>query len=242
MVLAVREASFFAGVQVIDARDPLTYRSNDLEQYARDIAQHKGSLLLLNKADLLSAELRTAWADYFDEQGVSYVFWSAKAAADALKQDTGASLMSVLCEQQQDVPNCAKAFSCPHSHLTTYACAITGRRQPPQPSAVDPRARVLSSDELMAIFQQKAQEAYDKATPEYLELRVPVYMNPAYLMFCSVLCQVSEGARARGQGCRCLEQADGLQRSCKRLRSFCLIDLGWLRRTRARIQAAWWLA
>ena len=81
-----------SAVQVIDARDPLTYRSDDLEQYARHIAPHKGSLLLLNKADLLSAELRTAWADYFDEQGVSYVFWSAKAAADALKQDAaGAS-------------------------------------------------------------------------------------------------------------------------------------------------------
>ena len=79
-----------AVVQVIDARDPLTYRSGDLEQYARDIAPHKGSLLLLNKADLLSVELRKAWADYFDEQGVSYVFWSAKAAADTAKQDISA--------------------------------------------------------------------------------------------------------------------------------------------------------
>ena len=88
-------------MQVIDARDPLTYRSNDLEQYARDIAQHKGSLLLLNKADLLSAELRTAWADYFDERGVSYVFWSAKAAADALKQDAGSALTLQLVTDPQ---------------------------------------------------------------------------------------------------------------------------------------------
>ncbi len=103
--LAVRLQQYLttmcAGMQVIDARDPLTYRSNDLEQYAQDIAQHKGSLLLLNKADLLSAELRTAWADYFDERGVSYVFWSAKAAADALKQDTGASPKHVLFSQHQ---------------------------------------------------------------------------------------------------------------------------------------------
>jgi len=35
---------------------------------------------------------------------------------------------------------------------------------------------VLSSDELMAVFQQKAQAAVDKATPEYLELRVPLSM------------------------------------------------------------------
>ncbi len=40
-------------MQVIDARDPLTYRSSDLENYARDIARHKGSMMLLNKSDLL---------------------------------------------------------------------------------------------------------------------------------------------------------------------------------------------
>jgi large subunit GTPase 1 len=39
--------------QVIDARDPLTYRSSDLEDYARSISRHKGSMLLLNKSDLL---------------------------------------------------------------------------------------------------------------------------------------------------------------------------------------------
>ena len=79
--------------QVIDARDPLKYRSSDLEEYARDIAAHKGTLLLLNKADLLPPSLRSAWADYFDKRGVDYVFWSAKAAADALKLDDGAHLM-----------------------------------------------------------------------------------------------------------------------------------------------------
>ena len=31
---------------------------------------------------------------------------------------------------------------------------------------------MLTSDELLAVFQQKAQEAVDKAAPEYLELRV----------------------------------------------------------------------
>lgn len=44
----------------------------------------KGSVLLLNKADLLPAALRSAWADYFEEQGVEYVFWSAKAGIDSL--------------------------------------------------------------------------------------------------------------------------------------------------------------
>lgn len=72
------------GPQVIDARDPLTYRSTDLEDYARDINDSKASLLLLNKSDLLPEGARTAWADYLDGQGIAYIFWSAKlAAADA---------------------------------------------------------------------------------------------------------------------------------------------------------------
>lgn len=77
-------------VQVIDARDPLTYRSSDLEDYARDISRHKRSMLLLNKSDLLPEAARIAWADYFDSQGVSYIFWSAKLAA-AADDDSGES-------------------------------------------------------------------------------------------------------------------------------------------------------
>lgn len=44
--------------QVVDARDPLTYRSEDLEAYALDLHPTKRSLLLLNKADLLPEALR----------------------------------------------------------------------------------------------------------------------------------------------------------------------------------------
>ncbi len=38
--------------------------------------------MLLNKADLLPAAVRRAWADYFDARGRRHVFWSAAAAAD----------------------------------------------------------------------------------------------------------------------------------------------------------------
>ena len=75
-------------MQVVDARDPLTYRSEDLERYAVALHPAKRSLLLLNKADLLPEGLRSAWADHFDELGVEYLFWSAKAAMD--EHSTGA--------------------------------------------------------------------------------------------------------------------------------------------------------
>ncbi|PSC70574.1 large subunit GTPase 1-like protein [Micractinium conductrix] len=74
-------------VQVVDARDPLTYRSEDLERYARHLHPFKASLLLLNKADLLPEGLRSAWADHFDTLGCDYVFWSAKAGMDELSTD-----------------------------------------------------------------------------------------------------------------------------------------------------------
>ena len=39
------------------------------QAYAREVHASKGSLLLLNKADLLPPHVRTAWADYFDAVG-----------------------------------------------------------------------------------------------------------------------------------------------------------------------------
>lgn len=71
-------------VMVVDARDPLFYRCPDLEVYAREIDEHKRTLLLVNKADLLPLSVREKWANYFHEQGILYLFWSAKAASAAL--------------------------------------------------------------------------------------------------------------------------------------------------------------
>ena len=52
---------------MVDARDPLLYRSKDLEAHAREVHASKSSFILLNKSDLLPPHVRAAWADYFDE-------------------------------------------------------------------------------------------------------------------------------------------------------------------------------
>ncbi|KAL0580818.1 hypothetical protein V5O48_001194 [Marasmius crinis-equi] len=82
-------------VQIVDARNPLRFRCEDLEDYVRDVEGPEGekgtgkglrrSLLLINKADLLTAKQRLQWADYFDSQSVQYAFFSA-ANASALQQ------------------------------------------------------------------------------------------------------------------------------------------------------------
>ncbi|KAJ8439341.1 hypothetical protein Cgig2_022478 [Carnegiea gigantea] len=72
-------------VMVVDARNPLFYRCPDLEAYVREVDEHKRTMLLINKADLLPYSLRLRWAKYFRDQGILFVFWSAKAASAALE-------------------------------------------------------------------------------------------------------------------------------------------------------------
>ncbi|KAF9456157.1 P-loop containing nucleoside triphosphate hydrolase protein [Collybia nuda] len=77
-------------VQIVDARNPLRFRCEDLETYIRDVEGPEGeyggikglrnSLLLINKADLLTVKQRSLWADYFDAQGICYAFFSAANA------------------------------------------------------------------------------------------------------------------------------------------------------------------
>uniref|UniRef100_A0A0A9DZR0 Uncharacterized protein n=1 Tax=Arundo donax TaxID=35708 RepID=A0A0A9DZR0_ARUDO len=68
---------------VVDARDPIFYRCPDLEE----IDEHKRTMLLVNKADLLPLNIRKRWAYYFKAHDILYVFWSVKAATATLELD-----------------------------------------------------------------------------------------------------------------------------------------------------------
>ncbi|KAI9307654.1 hypothetical protein BJ944DRAFT_176135 [Cunninghamella echinulata] len=73
-------------VQIVDARNPLLFRSADLEKYVKEVDARKNNLLLINKADYLTEKQRIQWADYFDSQGIRYTFFSAKAATLAQEE------------------------------------------------------------------------------------------------------------------------------------------------------------
>ena len=70
------------GGQIVDARDPLFYYSEDLASYARELDSETRTLILLNKADLVPGEVRRQWASYFESKGLGYAFWSAKHSTD----------------------------------------------------------------------------------------------------------------------------------------------------------------
>lgn len=79
-------------IQIVDARNPLFYLSDDLRRYATD-ELGKPMLILVNKSDYLTQVQRKAWSEYFTESGVDHLFFSAvneqekidKAAVAAMK-------------------------------------------------------------------------------------------------------------------------------------------------------------
>ncbi|OWF46782.1 large subunit GTPase 1 homolog [Mizuhopecten yessoensis] len=64
-------------VQIVDARNPLLFRCEDLEAYIKEVDPNKQNLILINKADYLTAPQRELWYQYFKERGVQVAFWSA---------------------------------------------------------------------------------------------------------------------------------------------------------------------
>jgi len=77
-------------VQIVDARNPLLFRCEDLGGYVDEIGKRqrrvKKHVLLLNKADFLPLAARKLWKQYFDKQGIPFIFWSAYQAEIDLKE------------------------------------------------------------------------------------------------------------------------------------------------------------
>jgi large subunit GTPase 1 len=146
-------------VQIVDARNPLRFRCEDLESYITDIEGSEGekgtgkgkrrSLLLINKADLLTRTQRITWADYFDANGVRFAFYSA-ANASALqelevqtKEDT---------DSQDTPPDSPAAESDEESQNDKDS---SGTRESEEEES-DPRIRVLTVRELEELFAKSA--------------------------------------------------------------------------------------
>lgn len=69
-------------VQIVDARNPLLFRCEDLEVYVKEVDRQKRNLLLVNKADMMTLGQRIAWAKYFETKGINFRFFSAELAKE----------------------------------------------------------------------------------------------------------------------------------------------------------------
>lgn len=73
--------------QIVDARNPLLFRCEDLEKYVKEVSEEKLNLIIINKADFLTSEQRQYWADYFTGINVRVVFFSALQTSENVKAE-----------------------------------------------------------------------------------------------------------------------------------------------------------
>jgi len=99
-------------VQIVDARNPLFYLSDDLRAYAMD-ELGKPMLMLVNKSDYLTERQRRAWSDYFTKRGIDHLFFSAydeqkkideavAAAKKGMEVDSESSSQQIVSDDGED--------------------------------------------------------------------------------------------------------------------------------------------
>ncbi|KAF7635255.1 CP-type G domain-containing protein [Meloidogyne graminicola] len=95
-------------VQIVDARNPLIFRSIDLENFVKEVDPQKKNLLLINKADLLTNAQIRCWKEYFSSNDIFAIFWSNKQTFNAnLSEVTEKSLNDILVANE----DCYKTFT-----------------------------------------------------------------------------------------------------------------------------------
>ncbi|KAJ7102112.1 hypothetical protein B0H15DRAFT_813235 [Mycena belliarum] len=171
-------------VQIVDARNPLRFRCEDLEAYVHDVEGAEGesgtgkgkrrTLLLINKADLLTATQRCLWADHFDKQGIQYAFFSAANAA-ALQQARRDALLEMQeGEDGEDDPDESDDNEDFEDSEAEEESEESDYEEPEDfyfsaeeesPEGQDPRARVLSVLELENLFERMAPDLSEFANP-----------------------------------------------------------------------------
>ena len=161
-------------VQIVDARNPLLFRSEDLEKYVKEVNPKKNNLLLVNKADMMTLAQRELWADYFESARINYKFFSAslaKALTEALHLDED----SVADEPVPTKDNAAEVVD-ERDRLTEEAKRLDLQEDVDDQEQwvteehldedVDQRTRILTVDELEALFLENAPEV-DSSDPKH---------------------------------------------------------------------------
>ena len=136
-------------VQIVDARNPLMFRSADLESYVTEADGKKRNLLLVNKADMMTPDQRIAWAQYFEEKGINYRFFSAHLAKE---MNEGRDAMEEIEErQEQQLLNEGK----PEKSLINTVEDLNLKEQEQEESSSDEEGSAASEDDSSAASHER---------------------------------------------------------------------------------------
>ena len=159
-------------VQIVDARHPLMFRSEDLENYVKEVDPKKRNLLLVNKADMMTLSQRESWADYFEEVGINYKFFSA-AIAKELNDAMGLESELDLGDESDGLvrPTRGQDGDTPSSKLAEDAMQLVDQNNEEDAEhwvdeedlgeEPDGRTRILTVNELEELFLENAPDHED---------------------------------------------------------------------------------
>ncbi|KAL9038452.1 MAG: hypothetical protein Q9180_003127 [Flavoplaca navasiana] len=175
-------------VQIVDARDPLLFRSEDLEKYVKEVDSQKNNLLLVNKADMMTLRQREAWADYFEKTGINYKFFSASLAKarnekmDAEDEDEKTEKDAFLGEAQDAIPPEADRLAEEAAKLDVqdeHDLDNEWASEEELGNEDDQRTRILTVDQLEALFLENAPqvETLESEHPRKTQIGLVGYPN-----------------------------------------------------------------
>lgn len=141
-------------VQIVDARNPLLFRSEDLEKYVKEVDPKKNNLLLVNKADMMTLAQREAWADYFEQADISYTFFSAFLAKEMNESGELDGENGWSEDKTSDSDISAKVTE--KINIQEDEDHEDQRIKEESSDAEDSRTRILTVDELETLFLEKA--------------------------------------------------------------------------------------
>ncbi|KTW31602.1 hypothetical protein T552_00240 [Pneumocystis carinii B80] len=142
-------------VQIVDARNPLLYKSRDLELYVEEM--NKKNFLLINKADFLTEKQRKCWADYFKMKGISYTFFSAIAKKDNKDEYIDKKHKNLLKKVMNEIE---EIFD--EKNLESEEDSLDNKLKIEENNHLeDERIRIVSVDELKDIFFKELQVLND---------------------------------------------------------------------------------
>jgi large subunit GTPase 1 len=144
-------------VQIVDARNPLLFRSEDLERYVTQVDSAKHNLLLVNKADMMTKQQRQAWADYFVDKKINYKFFSAHLAKELNEERDGLDGLIEREERQvvqQDEPEKEMVKDVQDLNLQEQEHPEDTREEDESDGSEDDdeNTRILTVDELESLF------------------------------------------------------------------------------------------
>ncbi|KAH0592134.1 hypothetical protein MHUMG1_10086 [Metarhizium humberi] len=158
-------------VQIVDARNPLLFRSEDLEIYVKDVDPKKENLLLINKADMMTLAQRRAWAKHLKKAGIAYKFFSAQLAKElneARDEDGGS-------EDEVEKPSSHSAGKQPATGEDSSEEESEDDGGAPTAVDEDEDTQILTVEELEDIFLQHSPK--DAASDHKLQVGLVGYPN-----------------------------------------------------------------